>query len=273
MAALLDKPVVFLRFSLLAFLVLPLQGCPPVRPPTSPDRILEWTLGPQHLASPTSPDVFLVLIPKEKLKPPSNPHLAPQPPSAATGLAEGNAPMRPDDALSACLPATSVLPAPLDDGRIFLAVEGAVHALHPPDKTVTALGIAHSFGHVNALLAVRKVERGLEIVAAVNVENKSEPEIHVLVVDNDKIVRSNVADFHFQNASELFQVYAVPHCNRDGKECLAISNNDETTYLEKRFTLGGANSITLAEFKGAQDAVWTPADDGSVYVLKACLAR
>lgn len=274
MASRSDKRRGFPRF-LLPFFVLPLLGCPPVvQPPTGKPttfgQVLDWTLGRQHLASTASPDAILVLIPKDKLVPKPTPKPTKRS-DAATALSDDSASITPDVPLTECLRATSVLPAPQDDGRIFLAVDGAVHAIRPPSKTVTILGNEHPFGHVDALLAVRKVEGGLEIVAQVQVENKADPEIHLLVVDAGTIVRSNIADLgspSFQNESALFKAYTVPHCDRDGKECLEISKVEDTNVID--IAVKGAKSTQLGEVKGARDAVWSPANDGSVYVLKTC---
>jgi hypothetical protein len=87
------------------------------------------------------------------------------------------------------------------------------------------------------------------------------------------IVRSNIADLgspSFQNESSLFKAYTVPHCDRDGKECLEISKVEDTNVID--IAVKGAKSTQLGEVKGARDAVWSPANDGSVYVLKTCPA-
>jgi hypothetical protein len=177
------------RLGPLALVALLLLGCPPALPPTTAARVLEWTLGPQNLASPTSPDAFLILIPKDKLiaKPTPKPS---QP--GATRLSTEDPPMDPDNRLSECIRATSVLPAPRD-GRIFLAVDGALHVLGP-DKTTSALeGIKKSV-HVNALLAVREVPSGLEILASVRTEDAAAPQIHALTVNSTGVVRADHAD-------------------------------------------------------------------------------
>lgn len=255
-----------LRLSGLLALLL-LLGCPPRVPPqTAPARVLEWALGPQNLASPTSPDVFLVLVPKGNLAPKPAPALPPT--KLFQGGEPGSAPLR----LSACLRATSVLPAPQNDGRIFLAVGGAVHVLHPPDETTTLLAGADPDVHVSHLLAFRKVADGLEILASVKLENKSELEIHSLVVNANGILRAGLADLRFESPSAFFATYTVPHCTPDGESCLEISRDDEATFLESWSATGGAgfSPVTLAEAEGAQDAVWTPKNDGSIYVLERC---
>ena len=211
------------------------------------------------------------LVPREKLtpKPPSNP---PKPTQQATQLSDSDVPASSETALSDCMRATSILPAPQDDGRIFLAVDGAIHALQRPNKTTTPLDGLDPGMHVNSLLAFRKVPAGLEILASIHVEGKSEFQINVLLVQSNAVVRVGLANLRFASPSDFFATYTAPRCSSDGTRCLRISSGDQSTYLEQWSAIGGTGFVptTLAEFEGAQDAAWSPTNDGSAYVLKTC---
>jgi hypothetical protein len=259
-----------LRFPLL-LAVVSLLGCPPpVRPRTAPSQILEWTLGPQNLASPASPDVFLVLIPKGKLPP--RPPAGPPPKPSGTKLSEGNEPAPLAEGLSECMRATSFLPAPQDDGRFFFVIDGAIHGLRPPDKKATRVEGMAAGMRINNLLAVRKASEGLEVLGSVHVEGKTEHEIHAIVVNASGIVRSGIAELRVEEPAELFALYTVPRCTADGKQCLKVSRDDVSTYIEQWSAVGGSGSapLTLAKVDGAADATWAPTNDGSMYVLQSC---
>lgn len=174
------------------------------------------------------------------------------------------------DGISDCIQTTSFVPAPQGDGRFFFVVDGALHVLRPGEKKTLRFDGMTSGVRINNLLATRKLPEGLELLAWVHVEGKTEHEVHALVVNASGIVRSGIADIRLEKPAELFAQYAVPRCTPDGQRCLKISRDDEHTYLEQWSAGGGSGAVTLAPVEGAVDATWAPSHDGSAYVLQRC---
>lgn len=174
--------------------------------------------------------------------------------------------------LSECLQATSILPMPKVDGRILLAADGIVHVLDPKTKRSTALvGMDRGMTVVD-LLASRKVQDGIEVVAAAQKSNVNEPLMYSLLVQSDRIVMSGTADLPFgDKRAAMRSRYEVPRCSRDGDErCLRVSQNDESTQVEEWSPTGHRGPEILDSLAGAVDASWSPMGDGSMYVLARC---
>jgi hypothetical protein len=259
--------------SMVLHLALVLVGCSgaAVRTPTRANqlRVVEWTLGGQNAAAPTSPEAFLILIPKEKLAPkpspnapkPARPETKPQATGAATGVST---------ALSECIRASSFLPLPSQDGRILMTVEGAIYALEDGSRVPQRLESQGSPLHVIKMIASRPTAEGLEVLAVGQMPDRDDI-LHSVVIRGNRVVRSSVADVPYENAASFFNVYDVPRCSDRGSACLRISRDDDGTYVEEWMRGAREPPATLIKINGAQDAAWDSTDDGALLVLKTCM--
>lgn len=252
-------------------LVVALAGCPPQVPAQT---FLKWTLGRQPLGQPAPPWVFVVWVPKggSLPKPPPTTPARPNTGSGTQKLAASEATGKTSEVLSECLPATSILPMPKDDGRILLTVNGIVHVLDPKTKRwAEIVGMNRDIPVVD-LLALRKVQDGIEVVTVVQKSNVNEPLIYSLLVQSDHIVMLGTADLPFgENRAAMLSHYDVPRCSREEDErCLRVSQNDESTQVEEWSPNGHRDPKILDFLAGAVDASWSPVGDGSMYVLARC---
>lgn len=99
-----------------ALISLAILGCAgaPSGPPASPDTVIRWTLGSQHLApEPPGADRLLLALSTKK---PSD---------------------RGTQVIPSCIKATSFLPAPRGDPRIFFLIGGQLHVRKAPHQAPT----------------------------------------------------------------------------------------------------------------------------------------
>jgi hypothetical protein len=250
------------------FSSLLLIGCAasskPPRARTDPAEILRWTIGPPYLPAPPSPDVSLILIPKNKLKP------APKPsPSAPKPVATD---LSPNDyeVVSECIRARSFLPTSWSD-RILLCDDGIVHVFDRNTKKSTPVGGLTPAINIERLLAYRKINETLEVLVSGTSQGENKPEIYSLIVDATGITRWSLAELSFNDASEYYRAFVAPRCSPDGKTCLRISSDDVTENVEQWSATGAGTAVMLEpSVKGAADIAWAPINDGSIYLLKHC---
>lgn len=224
----------------------------------TPANVLQWSLGPEHLATPPTLDDRIVLVPKPQPKPqPSTPSKPQSSESTDSSL------LSDATVVSPCLHATSILPGPARDGRIFLLADGALLAIQPGQEAPRRLGEVAA----TSLLAYRETENGLEILASFGEGGATK--LLSLTVDPSGVVHPTPTSIRTDTAELFHKSYVVPRCHDGGSECVRLGNDGEHTYLES-WSVHNRSTSTLGNLDNAVDAAFKPDDASKLYVLVPC---
>ncbi|WP_437805811.1 hypothetical protein [Sorangium sp. So ce1078] len=224
------------------------RGAAPERAgPASASSVISWALGSGARGNyPASADAFLLLLPRGK------------PLQSAARVS------------SACVRATSILPAPPGDPRIFLVVDGALHFLRAPGaQPEAALGNDPAL-RLTRLLAFRAEASPVQILAAALPRGASEEQIWSITVSDAAILRAQPAGDELALASQeaFFAAYTTPRCQAGGRDCLRFEDDERQTYIAVR----PAPDAPLREVQAlastdVRDIAWGPGEEASFYLL------
>jgi hypothetical protein len=174
---------------------------------------------------------------------------------------------------SNCVAATSMLPSPPPDTRIFLAVGGALHVVQRPGTSPEPLpGIDRSL-RLTSLLAFRAAASPLQLLAAALPEGAAEEELWSITVSDATVLGAArvTDDPAFAHAQAFFAGYNAPRCLPGGRRCLMLSRDDQQTYVDIKPTRD-ARPQTVQELGGADivDITWGPGEEATFYLLVGC---
>jgi hypothetical protein len=211
---------------------------------------LEWSLGgTSRMPSPPSTDAYLLRLPRGK------------PLDQATREMRG------------CCNATSFLPGPFGDPRIFLSVEGRVHVRHAPDQDAAPLEPANLPIKVGRLLAFVAATSPLEILVEAQPEDASSAQIWLLTVGERDIISIKPLknDPALESAAAFFEKFRAPRCLKGASNCLVLSTDDRKFYLDIE-PERGKRPVPLQDLGSAavRDAAWASPDGRSLYLLMPC---
>jgi len=172
-----------------------------------------------------------------------------------------------------CLKASSFMPAPLGDPRIYFLVDGKLYVRKGPGQDPTILaGNDPSFG-ITRFLAWKKGASPLELLVVARPHGTRSDEIWAFAINDQSIqAASPVRGYEeFGNQQAFFEKYSVSRCLPGGRQCLSVSTDSEASYLDvepKR----GQRPVPLKkiEKKTVIEAAWASADGQSLYLLMPC---
>jgi hypothetical protein len=238
-----------LPLGLTSLAILGCAGAPP-GPPASPDTVIRWAIGAQHLApEPPGADRLLLALSTKK------------PSDRGTRVTPG------------CIKATSFLPAPKGDPRIFFLIGGQLHVRKAQDQPPTPLAGQDPALGVTRLLAADIAASPLQILVSARPHGVSTEEVWLLSVDEQSVLaqRSAAGLAGFSSQVEFFKKYAVPRCLPGGHRCLVVSSDESSSYLDVEPTRGEP-PVPFQKLDAVRviDAAWASADGESLYVLTPC---
>ncbi len=172
-----------------------------------------------------------------------------------------------------CLKATSFLPAPSGDQRIFFLVGGKLVVRKGPGQDPTPLaGNDPTFG-ITRLLAWKKGANPLNMFVVARPRGTRSDEIWSFAVDDKGIQAATPVRGYedFGSQQSFFEQYSVPRCLPGGNRCLSVSSDADGSYLDvvpKR----GQQPVAFKkiEKKTVIDAAWASMDGQSLYLLMPC---
>ena len=237
------------RFPIALVVMLPI-GCGGAASPTPAADVIRWAIGSAERApDPGDPDVFLLVVPTKG------------PLESGTRATPG------------CLKATSFLPAPAEDPRIFFLIGSSVYVRRTPEQAPVPLSGNDPSRGVKRLLAFALAASPLQLLVAAKPDNATEEEIWSLTVGDTTILaaRRDPRDLGFTNQEEFFTACDVPRCLSGGRSCLQVSSDGKAHYIDVEPSRGKRPQtlMDLGDVK-ALDAAWASADGQSLYVLRSC---
>lgn len=247
------------RLLALALPALAALGCASAAPsapraaapaPASPDAVLRWVLGAtQRVPAPPTADRMLLALPANK------------PLESGTRVTP------------TCLDATSFLPAPQGDPRIFFLVRGQVYARQTPGEDPAPLAGNDPALGVTRLLALENATAPLRILVTARPRGVTSDEIWSLTVDAQGIQAATPVRGYRSLADQasFFAKYNVPRCLPGGRNCLVVSTDAEGSYLDVEPTRGQPpEPFEKLEKAKVLDAAWASADGQSLYLMLPC---
>lgn len=172
-----------------------------------------------------------------------------------------------------CLKATSFLPAPMGDSRIFFLVAGKLHVRKASGQDPTMLaGNDPSFG-ITRLLAWKNGASPLQMLVVARPQSSRSDEIWAFAIDDRGIqAASPVRGYEeFGNQQAFFEKYSVPRCLPGGRQCLSVSTDADNSYVDVEPKRGQRPvALKKIEKKTVIEAAWASADGQSLYLLMPC---
>jgi hypothetical protein len=236
-----------------ALALLGCSGVSPPSPPSSPasaETVIRWAIGPQHFA-PEPPGADRLLLALSTKKPNQRgTHVTPS-----------------------CIQATSFLPAPRGDPRIFFLIGGQLQVHKAKNQAPMLLTGQDPALGVQRLLAADIAASPLQIVVSAKPHGASDEELWLLTVDERSILAQRAAAglAGFSNQDEFFNKYAVARCLSGGHRCLVVSSDENASYLDVEPTRG-QTPVPFQKLDDVRviDAAWASADGDALYVLTPC---
>lgn len=193
---------------------------------------------------------------------------------------------------SPCVRATSFLPGPPRDPRIFLLVDrrlvaqepGSADAASTPGRTVE-LAMPGSFPsmRVERLLAFSRSGLPLELLVTAQPDARAPARLWVLTIGDAAVSHARPAEPAAVGSREAFFArFDAPRCKHGDRRCLRIGTLDGETSLYEQPVAGESQRPlqTLGKVD-VRDAAWAPAaragqgrtQDGTLYLLTRCTAE
>jgi len=256
------SPLRALPIALLALLA-PLAGCgpgaaSPASVAASPETVIDWAAGPEHLGGgvPDDADTYLLVVPTET----SADGVLPGAPAGSTPVTK-------------CLHASSFLPAPAGDPRIFFLVKGELYVLQSAGQQPTPLrGNSLAIG-VTRLLAIEKGPSPTRLLVAAKPAGATAEQLRVLTVSDQEILQVTTAlvGRGLTGREAFFAAYRVPRCLDGDQRCLTTTSVQQATYVDVE-RVRGRDPKTLLKLGQVEvvDAAWASADGKSAYLLAVC---
>ena len=240
--------------SALALAALSLTACaasplPPPEASPSAATVIEWAVGPEHLdAPPLSSGSYLLLVNADAAKDEA-------PPPAHK-----------------CYDATTILPAPAPPGRVYAIIGGQLHAFETRNSPPVALKGAPPAVTFTRLLAFARAASPLRLLVAARPAGAKSEQISALTLSDDAIVTAaEVTDKRaFASQEAFFRQYDAPRCKPDGKECVALSSNGTTSFLDVERARGTPPTTLRSLPIVALDASWASSESRQIYLLVPC---
>lgn len=258
-----SSPRTAVHLALLALLAV-LAGCAsgPVSPaagPVPPATVIDWAAGPEHLGGgvPDDADTYLMVVPTE---------------TSAAGDLESDA-RASSTPVTKCLHASSFLPAPAGDPRIFFLVKGDVYVLQSAGQQPEPLrGNPLAIG-VTRLLALEIGVSPSRLLVAAKPAGAPKEQLWILTVKDQAIVQVTPATEGrgLTGREAFFAAYRVPRCLDKDQRCLTTTSVQQSTYVDVE-RVRGRDPKTLLKLGqiDAIDAAWASADGTSAYLLAVC---
>jgi hypothetical protein len=211
---------------------------------------MDWALGAGARGDyPARADAFLLLLPKGK------------PIGSGVRLTPG------------CVHATSMLPGPAGDPRVFLVVDGELQVLRQEGARPERLAGGDPSLRLTRLLAFDAAASPLRILAAALPEGAAEEQIWSLTVANAALLQAAPAkaDTVLASREAFFAAYNAPRCLPGGRLCLGLSSDGQQTYIDVESTRGAApQSLLSVGSTDVRDVTWQPGGEPSLYLLVGC---
>ncbi|MFO0759869.1 MAG: hypothetical protein U0359_25515 [Byssovorax sp.] len=235
--------------ALVAALTLPACGASAPPPPTTPINIIEWATGPEHLAlTPGSSGTAILVLS-------ANPSAGTAPPAAPK-----------------CYLMTTILPGPAADPRIFAVIGGKLHVFPSRNDDPVPLTGGNPSLTLTRLLAFAKATPPLTLLVAARPTGAQGEQVWALTINGDAITASAevTSKQAFANQESFFRQYNAPRCKPGGKECLVLSSDGESSFLDVE-SVRGDRPKTLRKLPGVTiDASWASSDGNQIYLLVPC---
>ncbi len=221
---------------------------PPATPPSAA-TVIEWAAGPEHLdAPPLSSGSYLLLVSADASKDEA-------PPAALV-----------------CSQATTILPAPAPAGRVYALIGAQLHAFATRNSRPVALKGAPPGVTFTRLLAFARSATPLNLLVAARPAGAQSEQIWALTLSDDAITAAaEVTDKRaFASQDAFFRQYDAPRCKPEGKDCVALSSNGMTSFLDVERTRGTRPTTLRPLPTVALDASWVSSESRQIYLLVPC---
>lgn len=188
---------------------------------------------------------------------------------------------------SNCAQATSLLPAPSPDSRVFLAINGALHVASrdgtEPEAPRKLDGLPAGL-QLARLLGFRKDSSPLSLLATAWDEKESKEALWALDIGQDAIVAVHAVGAtsgcgggeeapDLANQETFFRSYEVPRCQAAGARCLVVNEEHGEAHLDVEAQRNGKRQ-NLQDFGhvDVRDAAWVSDDEKMIALLVSCEA-
>jgi hypothetical protein len=234
---------------LLAALAALATACSPsVAQPAS--SVIGWAVGPGHLGTEPPSGAYYIL-------------------AASAEAAEGvEAPVE-----RKCFKATSFLPAPTPDTRIFVLLGGNLHALATRNSAPEPLTGGTSGLFITRLLAFSRPPSALSLLVSATRSGAQKEQIWLLTPGEKTITadRELVDDRAFVSQEAFFKAYDAPRCQPGGTHCLVLSSDGASSYVDVESVRGKKpEGLKKLGNLAIADAAYAPGDGKTIYLLLPC---
>lgn len=153
--------------------------------------------------------------------------------------------------LAECVCGRSLLPAPADDPRIFVASSGQIHVVSARTKGLRTLSWNGPPPRIKALLATTWAASPLNILARVAPGPDANEELWWLSVSDTEVLDAVRAEPEMicSNLASCIQHYHIPRCIAGGTHCLHIDYIAGEAYVMTNAGSGIEDSEPLLELK------------------------
>lgn len=180
--------------------------------------------------------------------------------------------------LSPCVRASSLLPSRAQPGKMFLIVDGTLHALDAQAQPPAIAPIATEPASVPLmqLLASSRHEPPTELLALVQPagtgRDQASRRLWRFVVSQGRAKGEPVRDEPWlQSRAAFFARYHAPRCRDDGSDCLVVVDSDNRTFLDVQpRPRAPRHEWRMLEGARIHDVSWNPGDLGSALALVTC---
>jgi len=211
---------------------------------------IEWSLGrTSRVPTPPSTDAYLLLQPRGK------------PLEQATRVTRE------------CYKATSFLPGPFGDPRIFFSIEGRLYVSRARGEAPAPLEPMDPALKVLHLLAFVVAASPLQLLVQVQPVDAPSVQTWLFTVNEREIlsIKPHGTDPSFEDATAFFKKFCAPRCRKGGHDCLLVSTDDHQFYLDIE-PERGKQPVLFQELGSAavRDAAWASDDGQWLYLLTPC---
>lgn len=216
----------------------------------SSSDVIDWAAGPEHRgAEPRPLDRYLLVLGRG------------QPLAGAQPVNRH------------CLQATSFLPAPIPDLRMFFLIRDQVHVASSPNQAPALLQGSDPSLRVTRLLAFARMTSPLEVLVSARPDGASLDQIWLITVGGGVILGARRApkDNPLLSERAFFASYDAPRCLPGGEQCLVPSFDGQSSYLDLQPRRGEAPR-TLQKLGDVvvTDAAWASGEGRNIYLLVPC---
>lgn len=175
---------------------------------------------------------------------------------------------------SDCSSASSFLPAPLPDRRVFLAKDGKLVILPGRGGQIQGASGWDDSLELESLLSIEHEATPLNILLVARPRAGGPSGLWVATVDStSQLLSLKILDqtTNIQSDASYFARYWVPQCQAGGTDCVVVTRTHGGSFIDVEAKRGATRNL-FRRLDGNQvvDASWNPEDSTSVLLLVAC---